>query len=109
MRTDLIDRCANIQKNGEGIRLIVEAAFSFFYHDSNFKLIGNMKKTIENSKICKSCYQRLDCDILPGREDWCVYYKKDQEIKLQEEISQDMTDTVEMSDDKIKSIIDKLK
>ena len=68
-----------------------------------------MKKTIENSKICKSCYQRLDCDIHPRHEDWCVYYKKDKEIKLREEIRQNMTDTVEMSDDEIKSLIEKMK
>ena len=72
-------------------------------------MIGNMKKTIENPKICKSCYQRLDCDFLPRQEDWCVYYKIDQEIKIREEIRQDMTDTVEMSDDEIKSLIEKLK
>ncbi len=88
---------------------MLKQRLAFFYHDCNFKLICNMKKTIENSKICKSCYQRLDCDIHPRHEDWCVYYKKDQEIKLREEIRQNMTDTVEMSDDEIKSLIEKLK
>jgi hypothetical protein len=68
-----------------------------------------MKKTIENSKICKSCYQRLDCDIFPRQKDWCVYYKIDQKIKLREEIRQNMTNTVEMSEDEIKSIIEKVK
>ena len=88
---------------------MLKQRLAFFYHDCNFKLLGNMKKTIENSKICKSCFQRLDCDILPRQEDWCVYYKKDQEIKLREKIRQNMTDTVEMSDDEIKSLIEKLK
>ena len=47
---------------------MLKQRLAFFYHDCNFKLIDNMKKTIENSKICKSCYQRLDCDILPRQE-----------------------------------------
>ena len=68
-----------------------------------------MRKTNKNSKICKSCYHRLDCDILLHREDWCVYYKKDQEIKLREENNQNLTDTVEMSDDELKSLIEKLR
>ena len=68
-----------------------------------------MQKVNKNYKICKSCYQRLDCDILPPKDDWCVYFKKDQEIKLREEKIQNMTDTIEMSDDEIKSLIEKLK
>ena len=68
-----------------------------------------MKKVKKNNTICKSCYQRLDCDILPKEEDWCVYYKKDQEIKFQEENIQNMTDTIEMSNEEIESLIEKLK
>ena len=68
-----------------------------------------METAKKNHKICKSCYQRLDCDILPQREDWCVYYKKDQEIKHLEEKIQNMTDTVEMSIEEINALIEKLK
>ena len=68
-----------------------------------------MKKARKNSKICTSCYQRLDCDIPPFKEDWCVYYKKDPKIKLQDENHQNLTDTIEMSEDEIKSLIEKLK
>jgi len=58
--------------------------------------------------ICNSCYQRLDCDIPPHREDWCVYYKKDPKINRKEENDQNLTDTIEMSDVEIKSLIEKL-
>ena len=68
-----------------------------------------MKKAKRDFKVCKSCYHRLDCDISPLREDWCVYYKKDQKIKLQEENIQNMTDTVEMSEDESKSLLEKLR
>ena len=68
-----------------------------------------MKKANKKPKICNSCYHRLDCDILPFREDWCVYYRKDQEIKLEEENDQNLTDTVEISDDELKALVKKLK
>jgi hypothetical protein len=68
-----------------------------------------MEEAKRDYMICKSCYQRLDCDIVPLKDDWCVYFKKDQEIKRQEEKRQNMTDTIEMSEDEIKSLIEKLR
>ena len=68
-----------------------------------------MKKMNKKSKICISCYHRLDCDILPHREDWCVYYKKDLKIDFREKNNQNLKDTVEISDDELKSLFKKLK
>lgn len=59
--------------------------------------------------ICKYCYQRKDCDRVPSEEGWCVYYKKDHEMKSQEANIQNITDTIEMSKDEIKSIVEKIK
>lgn len=68
-----------------------------------------MKEEKRNFEICNSCHQRLDCDVQPLKDDWCVYFKKDQEIKRKEEKFQDAIDTIEISGEKIKSLIDKLK
>jgi hypothetical protein len=43
------------------------------------------------------------------KEDWCVYYKKDQKIKHREGNIQNTTDTVEMSEDELKSLLEKLR
>ena len=67
-----------------------------------------MKETKRNTKICNSCYNRLDCDIRPFREDWCVYFMKDEKIHLQEKKDQNLTDTIEMGAEEIKSLLEKL-
>lgn len=61
------------------------------------------------SKICRTCYQRIDCEIIPPSDDWCVYYKADQKTKIDDGDLKHITDTIEMSRDEIKSLIKKLK
>ena len=64
-----------------------------------------MKIKRENVLICDSCFHRLDCDDPPHQVDFCVFYKKDTEVKSFENQNPDIQKTIEYSIEDLKSLL----
>lgn len=66
-----------------------------------------MNKKRGKGLICDSCYHRLDCNDIPYQIDFCILFKKDTEIELNEDQNTDTEKTIEYNIDDLKSLYKK--